>query len=207
MRLADYFEGGGVVWPRAEFCGYNKNCLKPAKVRDRHKMTQNGASRARAIAALLEERNVTAAARAAAIGRRTLQRWLADPSFCADLKRASGDCLDVTKARLQAASGQALDALVELTAADLDPSIRCRAAGKILDLALGSAKVAGLDEEPQVVTADLRGELARKLAKLAGRGALASVPKPAAAMPAAAQPRAPSGLFLQGETTGDGIEW
>lgn len=87
-----------------------------------------------AIAALLTERTIGAAAEAVGIGARTLHRWLAEDDFRREYQAASRRVLDATVGRLRAASGQALDVLVDLLG-DEAGGVRCRAAVALLDLA------------------------------------------------------------------------
>jgi len=105
-----------------------------------------------AIAALLTCATVADAAAQAGISDATLRRWMQRDDFRAELQAASRTLLDDTLARMRAASGRALDALV----AALDephPPTRVRAALGLIDQAARiavddlAARVAALEEE------------------------------------------------------------
>lgn len=65
----------------------------------------------RAIEALLTARNVTDAAQAAGISRRTLTGWLTLSTFQAALKQAQGEVIGATVRRLADVTGLAVDTL------------------------------------------------------------------------------------------------
>ena len=66
-----------------------------------------GSKKDAAIEALLTQRNVEEAARAAGIGKQTLIRWLKLPEFQADYREARRTAVSRTNGRLQQASGAA----------------------------------------------------------------------------------------------------
>lgn len=68
----------------------------------------------RAIAALLTERDTTAAAKAADVSYRTLCRWLEAPLFKAELRAASKAAVDASILRLSELTGQAVGVLREI---------------------------------------------------------------------------------------------
>lgn len=97
-------------------------------------MAQNGSltpTQARAVAALLTERDVSAAALAAHVGRRTLDRWLTLPTFRAALTQAQDDALAGVVRRLTALSDQAADALADALDKD-QPMVNRLAAARLL---------------------------------------------------------------------------
>jgi hypothetical protein len=101
-------------------------------------MTGHGAKFGRkkeeAIVALLTQRNVDEAARAAGIGSRTLLRWLQVPEFQVAYRTARRDVFSQSIARLQQASGAAVSTILKIM---VDPSApaasRVRAADSVLD--------------------------------------------------------------------------
>lgn len=110
-----------------------------------------------AIAALLTQRNVEEAARAAGIGTQTLLRWLKVPEFQAAYREARRATFSQSIARLQQASSAAATTLLKIM---LDPaapaSTRVRAADSVLDHAKQAieiedieARVAALEEATQ----------------------------------------------------------
>lgn len=104
-------------------------------------MAENGrklsTKQKRAIAALLSQKSVTAAAESAGVGRRTLHRWLQDAEFRAALTRAEGDAIDQATRRLIAMASKAADEL-EAILSDIDstPAVRLRAIELIFENAL-----------------------------------------------------------------------
>jgi transposase-like protein len=79
----------------------------------------SGRKKKDAIAALLTQRNVEEAARAAGIGTRTLLRWLKIPEFDAAYRQARRAAFGQTIARLQQGSSPAATTLMKLM---LDPA-------------------------------------------------------------------------------------
>ena len=68
--------------------------------------------RDRAIQALLEEPSVSAAAEAAGLNRRTLQRWLVDDDFRRQLREARSESFSQARSRLCYAANEAVDVLL-----------------------------------------------------------------------------------------------
>lgn len=95
-----------------------------------------GRKKEEAIAALLTQRNVEEAARAAGIGTQTLIRWLKIPEFQAAYREARRAAVSQSNARLQQASSAAVSTLLKIM---VDPgapaSARVRAADRILERA------------------------------------------------------------------------
>jgi hypothetical protein len=85
-----------------------------------------------AIAALLTEPTVEAAARRAGVGVNTLHRWLRDPDFTAAYRTARRGAVEAAVARIQGSAGAAVDTLTRnLTCGR--PGDEIRAAVAILD--------------------------------------------------------------------------
>jgi hypothetical protein len=95
-----------------------------------------------AIAALLTQRNVEEAARAAGIGTRTLLRWLKLPVFQAAYRKARRDAFGQAIARLQQGTSAAATTLLKTM---IDPntpaSVRVRAAEAIFTHAAKSIEI------------------------------------------------------------------
>jgi hypothetical protein len=85
-----------------------------------------------AIAALLAQPTIEAAARAANVAERTLKGWLVLPEFAAAYARARREVLERTVARLLKATGKAVDTL-EVNLVAERPSDQIRAAVAILE--------------------------------------------------------------------------
>ena len=116
-----------------------------------------------AIVALLSQRNVEDAARAAGIGARTLLRWLQTPEFQAAYRAARREAFGQATARLQQASGAAVSTLLKVMVdANSPASTRVRAADSVLD---HGAKAIEL-EDIEVRVAELERSLAAKPARI-----------------------------------------
>jgi hypothetical protein len=98
--------------------------------------TKFGRKKEAAIAALLEQRNVQEAARAAGISKQTLYRWFKMPEFMEEYRRARSIVLEQTYARTQQNAGLAVSVLMKLMVdASTPASGRIRAALGLLSLA------------------------------------------------------------------------
>jgi len=95
-----------------------------------------------AIAALLTQRNVEEAARAAGIGVRTLLRWLKLPEFQSAYRQARRDAFGQAIARLQQGTSAAATTLLKVM---IDPgapaSVRVRAADSVLNHATKAIEI------------------------------------------------------------------
>jgi hypothetical protein len=106
--------------------------------------------RERAIAALLAEPSVEAAARSARVGVATLRRWLAQPEFRAAYRAARRELLEGAVGQLQKAAGSAVDALVGTLGAEKDGD-KIRAATAILDRAMRGLELLELVERVEEI--------------------------------------------------------
>ena len=96
-----------------------------------------------AVAALLEESTLTAAAARVKVGERTLRNWLREPGFHAAYRRARRELVESAIGRLQAAAGLAVDTLLAVAKGGAKDGDRVRAAVALLDHAFrGSAELA-----------------------------------------------------------------
>jgi hypothetical protein len=86
-----------------------------------------------AIAALLTETTVEAAAAKAGVGYRTLKGWLAEPAFRTAYRQARRELVEGAVGRLQAATGQAVDTLLAVARDGAKDGDRVRAAVALLD--------------------------------------------------------------------------
>lgn len=100
----------------------------------------------KAIAALLSERTLGAAAKRAGIGERTLYNWLAEPSFRTALRSAESAMLETVTRRLSAGQSLALDALETLITKAKHESTRRQAAVDWLNLSLKFIDTLDIDE-------------------------------------------------------------
>jgi DNA-binding MurR/RpiR family transcriptional regulator len=64
-----------------------------------------------AIVALLSDPGLTGAAKAAGVGKATLWRWMQQPAFRDAYRRARREAVEQARARLQQASGEAVEVL------------------------------------------------------------------------------------------------
>jgi DNA mismatch repair ATPase MutS len=93
----------------------------------------------KALAALLSEPTVTAAAAKVGIGERTLHTWLREPAFDAAYTALRHDAVGLAVGRLQHATGSAVDALIEVLDTKDAPApaaVRVSAAKVIIEYAL-----------------------------------------------------------------------
>jgi hypothetical protein len=89
-----------------------------------------------AVAALLAEPTIEAAATKAGVSTRTLKNWLTEPAFAAAYRRARRGLVEAAIGRIQAATGQAVDTLLAVAKSGAKDGDRVRAAVALLDHAL-----------------------------------------------------------------------
>lgn len=101
-------------------------------------MTDLTTKQAAAIAALLEGNNQAGAATAAGVTKRTVQRWLIDPTFTAALREGSDAAIQAASARLAALAEHAVTAIAATMQQPMTPGagVRLRAADALLSHAL-----------------------------------------------------------------------
>ncbi len=125
------------------------------------------------IAALLTEPTYAAAAAKAGVGQTTLYRWLHLPAFRTAYRQARRELVDAAIGRVQAAAGQAVDALLAVARDGRRDGDRVRAANALLDHAcrgLATADVLHGEQEAAdaspMDTADVVQMLAARLRQL-----------------------------------------
>lgn len=107
---------------------------KPQKADPVGHGAKSAAVRERAILALLSERTLESAAKAASVSERTLRRWLADDeAFQAEYSAARTATYQAGMSRIQALVGKAVNTLEDLLASDT-ASVQLGAARAITDL-------------------------------------------------------------------------
>ena len=94
---------------------------------------------------LLEEKSIQAAARRARISKVTLYAWLRDPEFKEKLKAGQDELFRAAVTRLKAATGTAVDKLIE-TMGSKDENQRRIAAKTILDFSFRVIEYQDLEE-------------------------------------------------------------
>lgn len=110
-----------------------------------------------AIAALLSEPTLEAAAQKAGIAPRTLRYWLDDPGFLREFRDARRAVVEGALARLQQAAGEAVDTLRRnLTCGEAGPEIR--AALGILDQATKAIQLTDLVAQLEELRALVEGK-------------------------------------------------
>ena len=101
----------------------------------------------RAIAALLVEPTVTAAAAKANVPERTLYRWLDEPAFTAAYRAVRRKAVKQTVARLQRASAPVVSILLQLAASEQTPAAaRIAACRAVLEYTFKAVELEDLDE-------------------------------------------------------------
>ncbi len=111
----------------------------------------------KALVALLTEPTISAAAKKAGIGERTLHTWLGEAAFSEAYRDARRLAVGQAIGRLQQVSSKAVDALLEVIDTEYTPAppaVRVSAASKILDLAMKAteledlaARIAALEQQ------------------------------------------------------------
>lgn len=115
-----------------------------------------------AIAALLTQRNLEEAARAAKIGARTLLRWMKDPAFQKAYREARREAFGQSIARLQQGTSAAATTLLKLLIdANTPASVRARVADSIFNHAAKAIELedfeARLAELERIASASKQG--------------------------------------------------
>lgn len=106
----------------------------------------SGVSRRRRFAALLTQRNVEEAARAAGIGARTLLRWLNLPEFQNAYRQARREAFSQAIARLQQGTSAAATTLLKVMIEPGTPaSVRVRAADSVLNHASKAIEIEDIE--------------------------------------------------------------
>jgi hypothetical protein len=114
-----------------------------------------------AIAALLTQRNVEEAARAAGIGTRTLLRWLKLPVFQAAYRKARRDAFGQAIARLQQGTSAAATTLLKTMIDPKTPaSVRVRAAEAIFTHAAKSIEIEDVETRVSALEESVAAERA-----------------------------------------------
>ena len=118
-------------------------------------MAEISTKQQRAVAALLSERTIGDAAKAASVGERTLARWVAeDASFQRALQDAQSALIDSTVRNLARLSENATTALEDSLAQHEPTALRLRAATVVLDKVLQYKQLIELEKR----VATLEGE-------------------------------------------------
>src|SRR5919199_5893638 len=100
----------------------------------------------KAIAGLLNQPTISAAAQAAGVGERTLYRWLDDPTFATAYRAARRKAVSQAIARLQQVSSGAVAVLAQVASDKQAPSSsRVAAASKLLELAIKAVELEDLE--------------------------------------------------------------
>ena len=114
-----------------------------------------------AITALLTQRNIEEAAKAIGVSTKTLLRWMKDPKFDAECRKARRVAFGQSTARLQQAAPAAATTLLKTM---IDPgtpaSVRVRAAEAILNHAAKAIEIE--DIEARVSVLELAAEAPRQ---------------------------------------------
>jgi hypothetical protein len=105
-----------------------------------------GRKQEEAVAALLTQRNVDEAARAAGIGARTLLRWMKDPEFQTAYRAARREAFGQSIARLQQGTSAAATTLLKLLIEPTTPaSVRARVADSIFNHAAKAIEIEDIE--------------------------------------------------------------
>jgi hypothetical protein len=120
-----------------------------------------GRKQEEAIAALLTQRNVEEAARAAGIGTRTLLRWMKLPEFQTAYREARRAAFGQAVARLQQGTSAAATTLLKTMIDPATPaSVRVRAAEAIFNHAAKAIEIEDIEARVSALEASVAGERA-----------------------------------------------
>jgi hypothetical protein len=106
-----------------------------------------------ALAALLSEPTIRAAAEKAGIGESTLLRWMSEPEFKARYRASRRSVVESAIGRLQQAATQAVDALTRNLTCGIPP-VEVGAARAVLDQALRAVELVDLAERVEQLEQD-----------------------------------------------------
>ena len=99
-----------------------------------------------ALVALLSDPGLTGAAKAAGVGKATLWRWMQQPAFREAYRKARREAVEQARARLQQASGEAVEALREvMNDSEAPHASRVSAARTVLDMAMAATSTEELE--------------------------------------------------------------
>lgn len=113
----------------------------------------------KAIAALLELGEITAAAEAAGVNRTTLHRWRQEPAFAQALKNAEAEAVAGVSRRLTTLSTQALSTISNImTDPTTPPALQLRAADIVLARLLAIRELVDLEARIATLEASLAAE-------------------------------------------------
>ncbi len=106
----------------------------------------------KAVAALLSEPSVTAAAAKVGLAERTLYGWLADPAFAEAYRAARRAAVSQAVARLQQFSSHATTVLLQLMDdRSVSSSVRLRAAIAVLEFAIRAVELEDLQQRVEAL--------------------------------------------------------
>ena len=114
-----------------------------------------------ALAALLSEQTIAAAAEKAGIGEVTLWRWLKREDFIAAFRAARRQVMEKSMAQLQQSSWAASTTLLKLLASPSD-SVRLRAAAEILNQANKGLETLDFEERLSALEGQAGGAMGRR---------------------------------------------
>lgn len=110
-----------------------------------------------AILGLLTMPTIDQAAQHAGISGPTLWRWLQDPAFQCEYRKARRDALGQATAQLQQASGAAVKALTEIVQdKDAPSSARVMAARTVLEMGLKAVDLEDVQQRLDAIEANLK---------------------------------------------------
>lgn len=129
----------------------------------RQKATKSDGSRLAAVAAILTEPTVTAAAESLHVARSTIYAWLEDASFQAAISDARRRAFEAALSRLQSVLGEVTGEVLAMARDTTNkPEVRLSAYGRVIDATFKANDVIGTTErirELEDAMARLRSEI------------------------------------------------
>jgi hypothetical protein len=99
----------------------------------------------KALAALIVEPSIAAAATKSGVGETTIFRWLKEPEFAKEYRRLRRDAVEQSLSQLQSATSEAVQTLRDHLSCE-HPATAVRAAQIILDQAVKAVEIVDLQE-------------------------------------------------------------
>ena len=99
----------------------------------------------KAIALIIEAKNITAGVKKAGVSKTTFYEWLKDPEFKAEFVRQRQELIDLALNELKTSTSEAVNVLRELLKAEGE-SVRLRTAKTILENVLKSIEIENLEK-------------------------------------------------------------
>lgn len=114
----------------------------------------------KAIAALINEPTITAAARAVGVGERTLFTWLSEPNFAEAYRLARREAVSAAIANLQRSASDAAKVLADImNDVEEKGATRLMAAKTVLEMSIKAVEIEDLEKRIEVLESNLKSQM------------------------------------------------